>query len=360
MTRTDSLTRRGFMRAAGGTALVGSALPLLLSACGGTAAPSSPAGAPASGTGGSAAGTSSGAAKGASLFPTFAPVQGAPKADFPSTGQEYEDGFTYYPKNPVKLWTKDPPGSGGVVHAFTIRLSGLPATPLDQNQAWQAVNKQLNADVRFTNPLSADYQAKLAAVMAGKDLPDIILFNGGLGGTSTIAQGVSNLPLFLEQSMADLTPYLRATRPRTTPTWRRSPRSPGRTRAACTTASCGCGRSSGTCPAAPGCATWPSGTKRLGLGTCPRTPTTSNASWCSSPTSRAGATPSAGRPASSAAAASTCLACCASSRQCSARPTTGRSMAAVTSSKTTRRRSSRKRSAISMTWCPRACSSRTP
>ena len=193
------ISRRTFMRGAAGGALAGASLPLLLAACGGAASSAS------SGTTASVGSSSS--TKVANLYPTYAPVQGGPKPDFPSSGPEYEDGFSFYPKNATKLWTKDPPGSGGVVNAFTIRLSGLPATPVDQNLAWQAVNKQLNADVRFNNPLSADYNAKLAAVMAGNDLPDIILFNGGLTNITSIS-GVSNLGAFLEQSMADLTPYL--------------------------------------------------------------------------------------------------------------------------------------------------------
>ena len=41
--------------------------------------------------------------------------------------------------------------------------------------------------------------------MAGSDLPDIMLFNGGLNVGPT---AVPNLAQFLEQSMADLTPYL--------------------------------------------------------------------------------------------------------------------------------------------------------
>ena len=88
-----------------------------------------------------------------------------------------------------------------------------PPTPFDQNPAWKEINKQLNANVQFTIAPAADYGTKLAAIMAGGDLPDIIFFQGGLGGTnatsSTVgASATTNLPAFLQHSMADLTPYL--------------------------------------------------------------------------------------------------------------------------------------------------------
>ena len=32
-----------------------------------------------------------------------------------SAGQQYEDGWDNYPVNPIKSWTKAPPGEGSVV-----------------------------------------------------------------------------------------------------------------------------------------------------------------------------------------------------------------------------------------------------
>jgi putative aldouronate transport system substrate-binding protein len=145
------------------------------------------------------------AATNASVLPTYTPLSGGPLPDFPSAGPEYEDGFLRYPANSVPAWKKDPPGKGGAVTAFTMKLSALPATPLDQNPTWQEVNRQLNATVSFNSPLSADYPSRIATIMAGNDLPDILLFNGGLNVSQT---AVPNLAQFLEQSMADLTPYL--------------------------------------------------------------------------------------------------------------------------------------------------------
>jgi putative aldouronate transport system substrate-binding protein len=202
------LSRRVFLRASVGSALSAGALPLLLSACGGplplavgsvaTPAPSVSGGRQPTGAGTSSAG----------VLPTYVPLQGGAKPDFPSTGPEYEDGFSVYPANPIKAWLKDPPGTGSTVNAFTMKLSALPSTPLDQNPAWQEVHRQLNAQIVFNSPLAIDYPTRLGAIMAGNDLPDIILFNGGLNIGLPGVTGVPNLPAFLERSMADLTPYL--------------------------------------------------------------------------------------------------------------------------------------------------------
>ncbi|GAC1323107.1 MAG: extracellular solute-binding protein [Chloroflexota bacterium] len=89
---------------------------------------------------------------------------------------------------------------------MSIALSPPPA-PLDQNAAWQAVNKALNADVRFDIVTQADYQVKLATVMAGNDLPDLMYLYARTGSPSTLA-AAAGIPQFLQSQAADLTPYL--------------------------------------------------------------------------------------------------------------------------------------------------------
>jgi putative aldouronate transport system substrate-binding protein len=192
--RGGDVTRRGFLRVAAGGAVL---LPGLLAAC--TApAPSSPTAAP-----GAAAGA---VTKPGSVLPTFVPLQGGPKPDYASAGQQYEDGWDLYPSPPIKAWTKAPPGAGGSVNVFSNAYNP-PSTPFDQNPAWQEINKQLNANVQFTVVAPGDYPAKMGTVMAGDDLPDVMLFPGGLN--VTVAQsGTSNLPQFLQAKCADLTPYL--------------------------------------------------------------------------------------------------------------------------------------------------------
>lgn len=195
----DHVSRRSFLRVAAGGAVV---LPGLLAAC--TApAPIAPTAVPA-GVNPTVVGGA--AAKPSSVLPTFMPLQSGPKPDYPSAGEQYEDGWDNYPSPAQKAWTKAPPGTGSTITALSNGFNP-PATPLDQNPAWQAVNKALNANVVFNIVAPADYAAKLGTTMAGDDLPDLMLFPGGLNVTLT-QSGTSNLPLFLQNKCADLTPYL--------------------------------------------------------------------------------------------------------------------------------------------------------
>ncbi len=192
---TEGQSRRAFIRLAAGSAVV---LPGLLAAC---AAPVPPAAVkPTVGAGAPAA------VKPGTGLPSYIPLQGGPKPDYASSGEQYEDGWDNYPSPAIKSWTKGPPGSGGTVTALSNGFNP-PATPFDQNPAWQEINKQLNANVVFNIVAPADYSAKLGTTMAGDDLPDMMLFPGGLNVTLTQA-GTANLPLFLQNKCADLTPYL--------------------------------------------------------------------------------------------------------------------------------------------------------
>jgi putative aldouronate transport system substrate-binding protein len=179
-----TLSRRNFIVTVAG----GVALPLI-AACT-PIAPTAPAG-PAVKSGGA--------------YPAFLVSTGGPKPDFPSTGPLYQDGFITYPKNPVKALPATPPGLGSKVLCYTNNSAPAPPTPLDQNRAWQTVNKELNADVQFTIISQADYITKLATVMAGNDLPDVMLIPGP---SPSGASRVPGLTQFLTTQCADLTPYL--------------------------------------------------------------------------------------------------------------------------------------------------------
>ena len=208
------LDRRTFLRLTAGSTLF---LPVVLSACtsaatttppaapptsapppAAAAAPASAAAAPTSAAASASAPAPAGAS--ASGLPTFVASTGGPKPDLPSTGPGIDDGFTNYPANPVKSQSATPPGSGSTVSAFALAYYPLP-TSIDQNPAWQEVNKQLNANVQFNIASAADYPTRLATLMAGNDLPDFILLNTGLGAAP-------NLPQFMQAQCSDLTPYL--------------------------------------------------------------------------------------------------------------------------------------------------------
>ena len=81
------------------------------------------------------------------------------------------------------------------------RDAGGPPPALDQNAAWQAVNKQLNANMKLQIVSPADYMARVATVMAGGDPPDLMYFMTG-------TQVTPGLPEYLKASFADLGPHL--------------------------------------------------------------------------------------------------------------------------------------------------------
>ena len=219
--RGDVQTRRRFLRQLAGGALAVSALPLLSAACAPAAPPSTSAAptsaptsaaasaptAPIAASAPAAAPTPAGApisaaAARAAGLPTYLPSTSKPKPDLPSNGPLYEDGYLSYPLNPVKAQAADPPGSGSTILATVVGLYP-PPTPVDQNSAWQAVNRALNVDFRFNIVPLADYAAKIGTLMGGgNDVPDII------GFFSAPSTAVPNLPAYLQHSAADLTPYL--------------------------------------------------------------------------------------------------------------------------------------------------------
>src|SRR5579884_824121 len=132
-------------------------------------------------------------------YPTSVPDTLSPKPDLPSTGQWIDNAYLNYPANPTKSAT-EAPGRGGSMTYFNQAVYP-PATPLENNAAWQEVNKQLNMEVRVNFTTPADYPAKLAALMAGSDLPDMFALWQGLGTAQRLSE-------FLQAQAADLTPFL--------------------------------------------------------------------------------------------------------------------------------------------------------
>jgi putative aldouronate transport system substrate-binding protein len=157
------------------------------------AAPNPAAGAPAA----ASAPSKPGAAP--SGYPVSVPDTLSPKPDLPSPGNWIDNAYLNYPANPARSATESP-GRGGSMIYFNQAVYP-PATALDQNASWQAVNKQLNIELRANYTAPVDYPAKLAALMAGNDLPDMFALWQGLGTAQ-------RLPEFLQSQAADLTPLL--------------------------------------------------------------------------------------------------------------------------------------------------------
>jgi putative aldouronate transport system substrate-binding protein len=160
----------------------------------GQAAGSTPGGSPTS-----AAGSAGATGTARVQYPSYVPLPGA-TPDLPATDAGLEAGFFTYPSNHVKA-VQDTPGSGGDVSVVTS-ITGSAPTPLDQNPGWQAVNKQLNANMKVQVVAASDYPTRLGTIMAGNDLPDLLYVTTATG---FVTKGVVQ---FLEASYADLTPYL--------------------------------------------------------------------------------------------------------------------------------------------------------
>jgi putative aldouronate transport system substrate-binding protein len=216
------LTRRGLIQwagLAGGAALLEACAPAAPATAPTATAPASaptraptvasapaPAGSPSAAASAVASPASASRPAASSLLPVYQPNTTGPKPDFPAANQNLCDGFSKYPTNPVKALPADPPGLGSTVTIFSDAALPLP-TPLDQNPAWQAVNKALNANVQYNIASNTDYPAKLATVMAGGDLPDVISFVTITPG-STAVSFVPGGQQFLQAKAADLTPFL--------------------------------------------------------------------------------------------------------------------------------------------------------
>ncbi|NUR70374.1 MAG: sugar ABC transporter substrate-binding protein [Hamadaea sp.] len=109
-------------------------------------------------------------------WPTYVPFAGPP-ADLPGTAEGVQPGYTVYPQNLVSA-SKAKPGDGSKVRAVAVTY-GTPPTPKEQNKLWQAINDALGIDLELTLIPDADFDAKMATLTAGDDLPDIISIGGG-------------------------------------------------------------------------------------------------------------------------------------------------------------------------------------
>ncbi len=126
------------------------------------------------------------------------PLPGLPAPDIPGNPNGLPAAYVNYPAKLLKSVTS-PPGKGGDVTALVASPNPIPA-PVDQNAAWQELNKQLNVNLKITISALSDFPQKLAITVASSDIPDILSIGNG--------SFLQNLPGFLEASCADLTPYL--------------------------------------------------------------------------------------------------------------------------------------------------------
>jgi putative aldouronate transport system substrate-binding protein len=184
MAERTAQSRRSFLRLAAG----GVALSALLEAC---AAPAPPAG-------GAATPAAAGGAR--VQLPSFVPFLGAAPDFVGSPDGILPPAFLNYPRNPPRTVTQ-PVGKGDDVNAM-MYTTQAPPTPVEQNAAWQEVNRQLGVNMKFPLIQLADYNTKLNTTIAGGQLPDLLSLGAGNGSA------VANLPDFLNSQCLDLTPFL--------------------------------------------------------------------------------------------------------------------------------------------------------
>src|SRR3569833_2190826 len=109
-------------------------------------------------------------------WPAYVPFSGPPP-DLPGSAQGVQAGYTKYPANLVDA-VKAKPGDGSKVMAVASTY-GTPPKPADQNKLWQALNSALGIDLELILVPDADFDAKMATLIAGDDLPDVICIGGG-------------------------------------------------------------------------------------------------------------------------------------------------------------------------------------
>jgi putative aldouronate transport system substrate-binding protein len=132
-------------------------------------------------------------------WPAYTPADG-PKPDLAPSEAGVQAGYTSYPADLVKSVSRTP-GDGSTVRVMSVSF-GTPPKPSSANRFWAAVEKALGVKIEYTIVPQADYQKKMATVMAGDadTLPDIInVFSGFV---------LPREAEFVRRRAEDLTPFL--------------------------------------------------------------------------------------------------------------------------------------------------------
>lgn len=132
----------------------------------------------------------------ASVLPKYIPMNGA-TPDLAGTAEGVPAAFFNYPAKPFRS-VPAPFLKGQKITAIT-NIFGPPPTPMASNPAWQEIDKRLGGTVDITAVSSDDYDTKLNTVIAGGDMPDLMLNDGA---------AIADIIGFLESACQDLTPFL--------------------------------------------------------------------------------------------------------------------------------------------------------
>ncbi|TDC72315.1 extracellular solute-binding protein [Streptomyces hainanensis] len=105
-------------------------------------------------------------------LPEYLPYQGV-EVPFPGTADGVLNGYPHYPAEPTVAFPDGPPARGPGISIMTLIFNPVPP-PVDRNTHWRALNESLGTDLSFEIVPVADYNNKLAVVVAGGDLPDAL------------------------------------------------------------------------------------------------------------------------------------------------------------------------------------------
>lgn len=179
---TRPVSRRGFLRSTAGGLTAAALAGPLLSACS-----SSPG--------------SDGKAGNTVKLPTQVPFKGV-TPDLPGDpAKGINDAYLRYPAVDKRVKTVEGAvGSGGVLSAFVTSFSPPPAA-MGGNAYWQAINQALGVQFKPTL-VPQEFQAKLAAMLAGGDVPDLVTMY------LDDAASVRRFDAVAQSKFADLTPHL--------------------------------------------------------------------------------------------------------------------------------------------------------
>lgn len=175
------LSRRALLRGAAAAGIAAAAVPSLVGCSNDNTSPA------ADGKAGKA-------------LPSYIPI----KSDLAPTRPGSADGlvmpyFDAYPKDPASLLPGQV-GDGKATSAFTITYSALPPGK-DRNAYWQYLNQQLNTDLSLNIVTGADYATKIAALVAGGNLPDLVQ-------VQTATANLQRLPDLAAAKFVDVGQYL--------------------------------------------------------------------------------------------------------------------------------------------------------
>ncbi|HEY1175737.1 MAG TPA: hypothetical protein VGF17_06240 [Phytomonospora sp.] len=109
-------------------------------------------------------------------YPTYVPLVG-PTPDLPGDDKGVQNAYLNYPTD-IKPAGFDTPGDGSAVTASVITY-GVPPTAADQNKFRQAINAALGIQLELQVIPAANFKEKMATMMAGNELPDIMMFGAG-------------------------------------------------------------------------------------------------------------------------------------------------------------------------------------